>query len=88
MYLQDMASVEGASRDPGLLQPHSVAHCQEVSWKLSWELSGIQSQCEARVHDDVIVILLYHCIEGDVIMLSCVKAGYTALKVMSSCSLM
>jgi len=81
MYLQDMASVEGASRDPGLLQHHSVAHCQEVSWELSWELSNIhvKSQCEARVHDGIIVIFLYHCIEGDVIMLSCVKPRCTVI---------
>jgi len=47
-----VASVEGALRDPGLLQHHSVAHCQEVSW----ELSSIQSQREARWHDDAIFI--------------------------------
>ena len=32
MYMQDVASVEGASRDPGLLQHHSVTHCQDMSW--------------------------------------------------------
>jgi len=84
MYLQDVASVEGASRDPGLLQHHSVTHCQEVSWELS--NIHVQSQCEARGHDDVIFIFLHHCIEGDVIMLSCVKTHYTAL-VCTVCSL-
>ena len=75
MYLQNLASVEpGALRDPGLLQHHSMAHCQEVSW----ELSNIQSQCEARGHDDVIFIFLHHCSEGDVIVLSCLKPHYTA----------
>jgi len=61
-----MASVEGALKDPGLLQYHSVTHCQEVSW----ELSNIQSQHEASGHDDINFI-----------------SSATALKVMSSCSL-